>query len=645
MPGSFFKVNLWRYIHHGRFRNVILLMKIIIFISMITRVIFLLYSLSDVDITIPTLAGIFIIGIFYDLVNACYFSIPLLVYTWLVPEGQYTRKWNRYTLYGLFFVLTYILLFNAVAEWFFWEEFNTRFNFIAVDYLVYTTEVLGNIQESYPIGWIITGITLICTLLVYRTTDHIRADDAMPAGFGQRSLVTAGFIALPLLFFFTITTRLHHFSNNAYANELAGNGMYELFAAYRNNELSYDQFYKKIKCEDSFKEMKKLLKTSEAAYISDKPFDITRVVKHSGPEKKLNIVLISVESLSADFMNTFGNTKGITPFLDSLASHSLLFTQLYATGTRTVRGLEALSLCVPPTPGQSIVRRPHNEHLFTLGKVFEEKGYESKFIYGGYGYFDNMGYFFGNNEYDVVDRNQLKDDEIDYENIWGVADENLFTLAGKEIEHTIASGKPVFAHVMTTSNHRPFTYPDGRIDIPSSTGRDGAVKYTDFAIGKFIRACSHKPWFSNTMFIITADHCASSAGKTELPIHKYHIPLLIYSPANIQPARMERLMSQIDLGPTLLGLLNFSYTSKFYGYDIFSLEPGRERAFISTYQSLGYVKNNKLVVLSPQQKLDTYHVSLDGRLQQQEGNDPALTREAIAWYQSASYAFSNGLMR
>jgi phosphoglycerol transferase MdoB-like AlkP superfamily enzyme len=645
MPAFFAKEILWKQLHQGRFSNVILLMKILVFISLITRTIFLFYSFAEVDITFINIAGIFVVGFLYDLVNASYFCIPLLMYTWLVPGRQYTKKWNRYTLYGLFFVLTYILLFNAIAEWFFWEEFNTRFNFIAVDYLVYTTEVLGNIQESYPIGWIIAGITLACAMLVYRATDHIKTDDVLPLSFGKRSLIASGFIALPILFFFTITTRLHHFSSNAYANELAGNGMYELFAAYRNNELSYDQFYKKIKYEDSFNEIKKLLKTSETAYISDKPFDITRQVKHTGPEKKLNVVMISVESLSADFMNTFGNTKGITPFLDSLTSHSLLFTQLYATGTRTVRGLEALSLCVPPTPGQSIVRRPNNEHLFTLGKVFEEKGYESKFIYGGYGYFDNMGYFFANNEYAVVDRNQLKDEEIDYENIWGVADENLFSLTEKEIGHTVASGKPVFAHVMTTSNHRPFTYPDGRIDIPSSSGRDGAVKYTDYAIGKFIRSCSKKPWFNNTVFVIVADHCASSAGKTELPIHKYHIPLLIYSPANIQPARMERLMSQIDLGPTLLGLLNFSYTSKFFGYDIYSLEPGRERAFISTYQSLGYVKNNKLVVLSPQQKLDTYMVSLDGSLQRQEGNDPDLTREAISWYQSASYAYSNGLMR
>jgi phosphoglycerol transferase MdoB-like AlkP superfamily enzyme len=645
MPAVSPSVNFWKQINQGRFSNVVLLMKILIFISMITRATFLMYSFQNVDVSLLNIAGIFIIGFFYDFINATYFIIPLLIYTWLIPTKQYTKMWNRYILYGLFFVLTYILLFNAIAEWFFWEEFNTRFNFIAVDYLVYTTEVLGNIQESYPIGWIIAGITVACAMLVYRSIDHIETQDAMPLGFGKRSILAGGFIALPILFFFTINTRLHHFSSNAYANELAGNGMYELFAAYRNNELCYDQFYKKLKNEESFGEIKKLLKTSETTYISDKSFDITRMVKHDGPEKKLNVVLISIESLSAEFMNTFGSTKGITPFLDSLASQSLLFTQLYATGTRTVRGLEALSLCVPPTPGQSIVRRPHNEHLFSLGKVFEEKGYESKFIYGGYGYFDNMGYFFSNNEYEVVDRNKLKDEEIDYENIWGVADENLFSLAEKEIGLTVAAGKPVFAHVMTTSNHRPFTYPNGRIDIASGTGRDGAVKYTDYAIGKFIRSCSHKDWFNNTVFVIIADHCASSAGKTELPIHKYHIPLLIYSPANIQPARMERLMSQIDLGPTLLGLLNFSYTSKFYGYDMFSLEPGRERAFISTYQSLGYVKNNKLIVLSPQQKLDTYQVNLDGELQRQEGNDAALTREAIAWYQSASYAFSNGLMQ
>jgi phosphoglycerol transferase MdoB-like AlkP superfamily enzyme len=197
---------------------------------------------------------------------------------------------------------------------------------------------------------------------------------------------------------------------------------------------------------------------------------------------------------------------------------------------------------------------------------------------------------------------------------------------------------------MTTSNHRPYTYPEGRINIPSHTSREGAVKYTDYAIGKFIKSCSHKSWFANTVFVIIADHCASSAGKSELPIQKYHIPLLIYSPSNIPASHMDRLMSQIDLGPTLLGLLNFSYTSKFYGYDIFALEPGRERIFISTYQSLGYVRDNKLIVLSPQQKEETFLVNFKTNSLSPIANDHKLTREAISWYQSASYAFRKGLM-
>jgi phosphoglycerol transferase MdoB-like AlkP superfamily enzyme len=628
----------------SRFSNILLLIGLLVSISMITRIVFLIQSIQGIDITIRNIAGILILGLFYDLINASYFVIPLLLYIWLTPQRVYSKAWSKYILYGLFSLLTFILLFNAVAEWFFWDEFGARYNFIAVDYLVYTNEVLGNIKESYPVAWIVAGVITLCVLLQYALRNRIRTTDTLPMNLKKRSTVALVFILLPIAFFFTVTNHGHHFSSNAYVNELAANGMYELFAAYRNNELNYEQFYKKIPNEESFIEVKKLIHTAESQYISNEKHDLTRKVIHSGKEKRLNVVLISVESLSADFMSTFGSTKGITPFLDSLATQSLLFTKVYATGTRTVRGLEALSLCVPPTPGQSIVRRPHNEHMSSLGKIFEQKGYESKFIYGGYGYFDNMGYFFANNSYSVVDRNELKNEEIDYENIWGVADENLFTLTQHEIEKTIAADKPVFAHVMTTSNHRPYTYPEGRINIPSHTSREGAVKYTDYAIGKFIKSCSHKSWFANTVFVIIADHCASSAGKSELPIQKYHIPLLIYSPSNIPASHMDRLMSQIDLGPTLLGLLNFSYTSKFYGYDIFALEPGRERIFISTYQSLGYVRDNKLIVLSPQQKEETFLVNFKTNSLSPIANDHKLTREAISWYQSASYAFRKGLM-
>lgn len=622
---------------------VVLLGAIIIGISSLTRVVLLIKSSSFVDFSFLNLAGIFLFGLLYDLVNTAYVSIPIVLYLWLVPSRIYNNASHRIVLYGLFSVFIFLLLFNAVSEWFFWDEFNTRFNFIAVDYLVYTTEVIGNIQQSYPIGWILIAIGFIALLFTYLIKNQIRKSNILQQPFRQRTKLVGLYAVFLAVISFSVTNKQHRFSDNAYVNELAGNGLYELFAAYRNNELDYDQFYARIDNKKAFDLLHQMIQTQEAKFSNSNPERIDRTIVNAGEEKRLNVVLISVESFSANFMAAFGNDHGITPFLDSLTQHSLLFTNLYATGTRTVRGLEALSLCVPPTPGQSIVRRPNNEHLFSLGTVFNEKGYESKYIYGGYGYFDNMNYFFANNGYSVVDRSAINDEDIDYENVWGVADENLFELAMTEIDKSSIE-KPVFAHIMTTSNHRPYTYPEGRIDIPSHTSRQGAVKYTDYAIGKFLKEASQKSWFSNTMFIIVADHCASSAGKTELPVSKYHIPMLIYSPGHIAAGKMNRLMSQIDVGPTILGLLNFSYSSKFYGYDIFKLEPGRERAFISTYQNLGYIKGDKLVILSPQLKVESFQVS-GSNDQVKTKADQELVNEAIAWYQTASYSFANGLLR
>jgi phosphoglycerol transferase MdoB-like AlkP superfamily enzyme len=637
------KTSLVKILSH-RFGLIFLLISILATISFLTRIALLAKSYSNVDFTLLNVLGIFLVGLFYDIINASYFIIPTVLYVWLMPDRFYRKARHRFILYGLVGFFIFMLLFNSVSEWFFWDEFNTRFNFIAVDYLVYTTEVLGNIRQSYPIELIIIAILILSAAVVFLLKPSIKLAVDSSLQFRKRSVFAIGLLALPVFFFFTVNTKLRQFSKNAYVNELSSNGMYELFAAYLNNELDYEQFYKKIDNAEAFREIRSLLNTSDSEFSNNETIALERKITNDSAEKKLNVVLVSVESLSADFMTAFGNENNITPNLDSLAQHSLFFTKLYATGTRTVRGLEALSLCIPPTPGQSIVRRPNNENLFSLGKVFNAKGYESKYIYGGYGYFDNMNYFFANNGYNVRDRNVIDEKEIVYENVWGVADENLFTLAQREIESTLASGKPVFAHVMTTTNHRPFTYPDGRIDIPSHTSREGAVKYTDYAIGRFIKECSKKPWFDNTVFIIVADHCASSAGKTELPVNKYHIPMMMYSPKNIAPGKMERLMSQIDIGPTLLGLLNFSYSSKFFGYDIFELEPGRERIFISTYQSLGFIKEDKLIILYPQQKVKAFQIK-DFATSTLEpiSVDKNLLKEAITWYESASYAFKNGL--
>ncbi len=627
-----------------RFGLIVLMAWLIIGISSLTRFALLIKSISQADLTLIQLAGAFAIGLFFDVIQATYFTLPFALYLLLIPQTIYEKNWHRVVLYGLVFMQLFLLLFNAIAEWFFWDEFSSRFNFIAVDYLVYTTEVIGNIRQSYPIEWIMVALVIISLLFTYLIKSRIDQSMKRPMRLKKRLVWGGSILLLPLLSFAFVTNNYRNFSSNSIANELAGNGLYELFAAYRNNELNYDQFYPHLSEKDAHFNLERILLPSVPLSST---LSLERIVTHAGEEKKLNVVLISIESFSAEYLSLFGNTQRLTPFLDSLAQQSLTFTNLYATGTRTVRGLEALSLAIPPTPGQSIVRRPQNENLFSLATVFNTKGYESKFIYGGYSYFDNMGYFFEHNNYQVIDRSSLADEEIDYENIWGVADENLFTLALREIDETTQQNQLSFSHIMTTTNHRPFTYPDGRINIPSHTNREGAVKYTDYAIGKFIKEASTKNWYSNTIFIITADHCASSAGKTELPIKKYQIPMLIFSPAHVPPGVQDRLMSQIDIAPTLLGILNFSYQTKFFGYDIETVPQGKERAFISTYQLLGYIKNDSLVILAPKKEPMVYLTNQTEEsvvVVEKRKHRLSIVTEAITWYQEASYAFKNQLM-
>lgn len=630
-----------------RLRFIGILSIILLTISFLTRLVLLFYSSSQLEWTLLNVAGIFSIGFFYDVINASYFiALPAVLYL-ILPERFFSKAYSTFITFFIFFILTFILLFNAVAEYFFWDEFTARFNFIAVDYLVYTSEVIGNIRQSYPIEWIIAGILVLSIGITYGFNSFLKK--AVKESLSTSTRVTVGllFLLLPTAAFVGVDSRFHNFSANSYANELAANGMYELFAAYRTNELSYEQFYPHIKDEEAIRLVLKSLLGKNTASQED-PYSIEHNVSAEEPEKKLHVILISVESLSAEFLAHHGCTKKMTPFLDSLSKYSLLFTNLYATGTRTVRGLEALSLGIPPTPGQSIVRRPNNENLFSLATVFNQKGYESKYIYGGYGYFDNMNYFFSNNGYEVVDRSALRDDEIDYENIWGVADENLFSLALKEIDKSVAKNKFSFAHIMTTSNHRPYTYPEGRIDIPSHTSRIGAVRYTDFAIGKFIREARQKPWYANTLFIITADHCASSAGKTQLPVEKYKIPMLLFSPKHIQAGTETALMSQVDIPPTILALLHFKYKSNFFGHDIFTTKEVDQRAFISTYQALGYLKKDSLVILLPTKKPSIWLLDNNNqptsKLVEKPGLYPA-EKEAISWYQAASYEFKHGKLK
>ncbi|MGB2817245.1 MAG: LTA synthase family protein [Burkholderiaceae bacterium] len=629
----------------GPFAAAAVALTLLVVVSFLSRVGLALFDADPAHFLPWRAAGWLAIGTVYDLATGAFWILPFALVAWLWPAKR-LRVGLRlvFVVFGL--VACAALALTTASEFVFWNEFSSRFNFIAVDYLIYTREVIGNIRESYPMLPIMLGLAGLAAIMAWFTVGPLwRAGAATTMNFGQRSAWMAGYVLAAVVSFVTVPATWKEFSASVQSQQLAGNGVWEFFHAFNTNEIDYDRFYTTVSIERAFKELRR--EFTEAGlpdFTGNEAMPIERRIHPSGPEKPLNVVLVSVESLSAEYLGKFGNTKGLTPNLDRLADEGMLFTRLYATGTRTVRGLEALALSLPPTPGHSVVKRPNNENLRTIGEVFKEKGYESLYLYGGYGYFDNMEHFFGSNGYTVIDRRAIDKADIHYENIWGVADEDLFTQTLRELDQRHAAGRKFFAHVMTTSNHRPYTYPAGRIDIPPATGPDGAVKYTDWALGDFIERARTRPWFEDTVFVIVADHCAAARGKTDLPLDRFHIPMLIYSPKHVPPARIETIASQIDVPPTILALLNFGYVSRFFGQDILTEGKTHQRAMMANYQTVGYYEKDTVVELRPQRRVRVVDAA-SGKELPASDQTRHLTDEAIGYYQAASSAFRTGALR
>jgi phosphoglycerol transferase MdoB-like AlkP superfamily enzyme len=629
----------------GRLRAIWILLGLFLALNLLVRLGLAVFN-GDPSLWWPwRLLPALAIGALFDAAAGVLGLAPLALLLGLWPQrGSEPTPRLRRLVAALLLPLCVLLVFVAFAEFTFWNEFSSRFNFIAVDYLIFTREVVGNIRESYNLPLLLAAVALLALLLWALAWRRLRRVwSAPPAGWKARGTALAVWVLLlPAVALWAVDARYKEFSRNAQLNELAGNGYFDFWHAFRTNEIDYERYYRVLPHAQAVATLAKEISGHRPGDLQQHPNE--RRVAGAGPQRRLNVVLVSVESLSAEFLGSFGNTQGLTPNLDRLAQDGLLFTKLYATGTRTVRGLEALTLSVPPTPGLAIVKRPDNADLFTIGAVFESKGYEALYLYGGYGYFDNMNAFFAGNGYTVVDRTALSSTDIHFENIWGVADEDLFTLTLRELDARQARGTPFFAHVMTTSNHRPFTYPGGRIDIPPKTGRDGGVKYTDYAIGRFIDEARTRPWFASTVFVIVADHTHNGRGRQELPPDAYHIPMIIYAPGLVQPGRIDSIASQIDVAPTLLALLNMSYDSRFFGQDILREGRTHQRAFLSNYQTVGYYERGRVVELRPNGRVHVV-VAADGKPAPDDALSRELQEEAISYYQLASRAYRSGAMK
>ncbi len=648
-----------KLLNRGRFSLLAAFTLLYLSLSFFVRAALLSLSFRDLSFSFIEILKAFGMGFLFDLTVALSFVMLYNLYLLLFPKKWAGSWFDKIFTYFYFVVVLFIVFFSLMAEFPFWEEFGVRFNFIAVDYLIYTYEVVSNINESYPLPIIIITLFVLvaASLFLLKKNRAFTNTFSSEIPFLKRLTVSVPILILSACLLVFLTNSMAEFSLNSVVNEVAKNGVFSFFRAYRSNELDYEKFYQTLPEKEAYSILKKNLIQENQAYNSNQIDAILRTTQGSD-EIRPNIVMVVIESFSGEFISAFGNQDHITPNFDELTNNSIFFTNLYATGTRTVRGMEALTLSVPPTPGNSIVRRPKNDNLFSIATILKQRNYHPYFIYGGDGYFDNMNSFFGGQGFDIVDRNRgnplsdnikthrynIPDNEVSFENAWGVCDEDLYKQTLKYADRSSEEKQPFFQVVMTTSNHRPYTFPAGKIDLDQGT-RNAAVKYTDFALGKFLKEAKTKPWFSNTVFVVVADHCASSAGKWEININKHHIPAIIYNLKN-EPENINRLTSQIDLLPTLLGYLNWGYDTQFYGKDINQTKPGDERAFIANYRTLGFLKNGVFTQVNDRKGAIQFEVSDDGKsMNETQKSNKNLINETISYYQTASERFKNGKMK
>lgn len=569
-----------------------------------------------------TAAATLATGLAFDLVTLAAL-LPLLLFTEAaLGTRKHAGRARRGLVLGAAVLGVYALGFGVLAEWFFWDEFGVRFNFIAVDYLVYTREVVGNIRESFPVGTLL-GMLALFTLTLVRASRGWLLRAVHPSARRRPRVLawlTSVLLAAALSAAWSMDARR---GANEYQRELSANGLYSLAYAFVHNEIDYFEFY-----------------ATRPQAATPPAAELPRIVAARAPR---NVVIVTLESLSSDFMTHAGNPRQITPNLDRLADAGLYLANLYATGNRTVRGLEALSLAIPPLPGHSIIWRENNRDLETLGAVLADHGYVNRFLYGGYANFDNMDVYFAANHYQPIDRSRFPERHRGFGNIWGLADEHLYDYALEQMDRDATQGRPFLMHLMTTSNHTPFTFPNGRIDLPR--GRAGAVKYADWALGRFIEMARTKPWFGDTLFVLVADHCASSKGRTSLPPENYHIPAILYSPANLSAHTDARLASQIDLVPTVLDLLGLPERARFPGRSVLRAYPDAGRAYIATYQKLGYLTPDRLLVLSPGRRVEGWRLNARQKITAPQRSPDALVARAIGAFQETARREHAGLLR
>jgi phosphoglycerol transferase MdoB-like AlkP superfamily enzyme len=540
------------------------------------------------------------------------FILPVIIFTVMhTLFGSNIRKTKKILTFWSVITVVSMVFFELITPWYM-SEYGARPERKFFEYLDNPREVMMMLWGMY--GFLIFGIAIITSISAV-------AMHRMTTGF----IVTASrwstgklILALPLvvlLMMISIRSSLDHrplnpstvaFTDNTVANALPLNSLYSvLYAIYRmKDESSASEIYGNLS--------KSIIENRVyQEKIKHNPYSLQATNNSKSTTAARNLVIILEESLGARFVSKLGGAA-LTPNLDELALEGWWFTNLYATGTRSVRGIEAVVTGFLPTPARSIVKLPNSQSgFFTLASHLRPFGYYSRFYYGGNAQFDNMkGFFLGNGFHEVIEQSDFV--ESSFLGSWGASDQDVFNRIHEDLKKS--GTKPLLSVVLTTSNHTPFDFPtnvNAKFEVPLKS-RENAIRYADAALGDFIAKAKKAPYWKNTIFLIIADHDQrvadfvnpdnaekASGRKIYFPTEGFHIPGLILGDS-IQPLQTNNIISQIDLPPTLLALLGVNAPQPMLGTDLTQIDQHYSGRAIMQYNNLmAYLDGDSMAVLRP----------------------------------------------
>ncbi len=596
------------------------------------------------------LASIFVEGFRFDVALLGVFLLPAaLLFPFLVSNRFLIPAWRIFLRVYLPAALLVAFLMELSTP-FFINRFDLRPNILFVEYLAHPSEMFAVFWTAYKLPMIFAAfaagiITVITTRAFARMSSNIR-----PTGFAA-AFAVAPFLLLACLGMVrssvdreAVNPATVALSNDSLVNELALNSAYTLgYAIYETRHEAQGGFRYGEMHDDAVVSVVRggmdvdswdFTSTTQPTLHIQRPTNID--------SERLNLVIIVVEGLGAELVGSLGGMD-LTPNLDHYAEQGIWLSNLYATGTRSVRGLEAVVSGFSPTPARSVVKLQKSQrNFFTLAEVLGREAYDTSFIYGGESQFDNMRQFFGNNGFDrIIDRKDYASPV--FTGSWGVSDEDLFDRAHDEF--AAQQGRPFFSLVFTSSSQPPYQYPDERIEQVDDTknSANNAAKYADYALGRFLDKARDSNYWDDTVFLIVADHGSRVYGSEIVPVEQFHIPGLILGSA-VKPEVIDRVTSQIDLAPTMLSLIGVTAEHPMIGRDLSKSAglkaPGRAIMQFNGVQA--YLEGERVAVLRRNQPV-TQFLYRDGHLVDDGEYSLELTKRAVAHSRWSSMAYDRSL--